>query len=141
MVQHKLLRLHLPSFQLNQPRVHICTVRKSWNNTSPPKHEIPCRALLHSWGATALGISTATGAKDKWWEREDADGELIRAAVAEAAASAPWRTGRQEALELAEGDEEAAAALQVRARGRAAGRGLGVQARMSEDGACGVRAQ
>ncbi|KAG2422688.1 hypothetical protein HXX76_015852 [Chlamydomonas incerta] len=64
------------------------------------------------WGATALGISTATGAKDKWWEREDADGELIRAAVAEAAASAPWRNGRQEAVALAEGEEEAAAALQ-----------------------------
>ncbi|GFR42959.1 hypothetical protein Agub_g3957, partial [Astrephomene gubernaculifera] len=47
-----------------------------------------------------------------WWLREEADPELIRAAVAEAAASAPWRTGAAEAAGLAEVDEAAAAELQ-----------------------------
>ncbi|PNH08917.1 O-phosphoseryl-tRNA(Sec) selenium transferase [Tetrabaena socialis] len=67
------------------------------------------------WGATALGVATATGAtgRDPWWVREEADPALIAAAATEAAASAPWRTGRAEAVALAEADAAAAAALQV----------------------------
>lgn len=67
------------------------------------------------WGATALGISTATGAagNDTWWSREEADPQLIRDAIAEAAAAAPWRTGRAEAAALGAEDEEAAEGLQV----------------------------
>ncbi|GIL60696.1 hypothetical protein Vafri_15231, partial [Volvox africanus] len=67
------------------------------------------------WGATALGVAASTGTAegiDAWWLREEADPWVIRAALAEAAASAPWRTGRMEADVLTEVDVEAAERLQ-----------------------------
>ncbi|GLI71345.1 hypothetical protein VaNZ11_016507, partial [Volvox africanus] len=67
------------------------------------------------WGATALGVAASTGTAegiDAWWLREEADPWVIRAALTEAAASAPWRTGRMEADALTEVDTEAAERLQ-----------------------------